>query len=451
MALIFTAPALSGSLSPSGKFISLSLDEAIKTALERNRGLWVAANSVENSSLSLENAWSAFDLKYTPSVLSGVNNDNKTSGAGISLKKKLTTGPVFSLTPYVRHTDYSDTLKVSMGLTVPLLGGFGKDVNMASVYSSQFGLRDSKRSQYLSKVNTILSTVSYAFRIDEQKKLVALYQKRKASLSAYTLGTMVKKKAGLATPMDEFRTRIFLKDVEDQLSQSRNNLSGLEEDFKKLLAIHPEDSFSVQIPDTLPSSDVSLDKAISTALENRVEIRHAQDFLSEKIRQMDLAEKNLLPDLNLVLSYQRYGSSDEFDEMLALDEDYYSIQLTSSTDWSRTSEKIAYRKSQISVENAKTDITLIKDTIIADVKQAFRANQKNLERMEIQKEQIHQAMQKLKLSTIKYQHEMADNFDVIESEREIQQAQADLLSVKTAYCVGVYQLREAMGTLLKRK
>lgn len=449
--LMVSGTSFAGSLPPKGQFISLSLNQAVKTALARNRALIVSGNFLENSRLGLENAQSAFDIKYAPSVVSGINSGTSSSGAGMVFKRKLTYGPEISVTPYLRHTDGNNHLRVSLGLTVPLMGRFGQDVNMSSVHSAEYSLRNARRSEYQSKVNTVLTTIAYAYRMDELKRLVDLYRSRKEKLSGYARGTTLKKKAGLAAPMDEFRTDILVKDVEDKFFQAQDRLSNLEEEFKKLLALKAEDRLDVMLPGDLPSSDIALDKAIDNALKRRVEIEQAKDALSEKIRQMKLAEKNILPNLNLVLNYQRYGSSDAFDDVWGLDQDYYSVRLTSSTDWSRKAEKIAYQKSQIAVQNAKIDVSLAQDTIIADVKQAFRANQKNLERIEIRKAQLDKAFQKLKLSTIKYQYDMADNFDVIESEKEIQQAQADLLSVKNEYAVGVYQFRAAMGTLVEKE
>jgi outer membrane protein TolC len=442
---------IAGDTGRSDTVIFLSINEAITMALKQNRALIVTANSLESSRLGLENAQSSFDIKYAPSVISRINSGTSSSGAGIVFKRKLTYGPEISLTPYLRHTDGNNNLRVSLGLTVPLMGRFGKDINMSSVYSAEFSLRNARRSEYLSKVNTVLMTVAYAYRMEELKKLVDLYQSRKEKLNEYAIGTTLKKEAGLAAPMDEFRTQILIKDVEDKFFQARDSLSNLEEAFKKLLALNAEDRLDVLLPEALPSSEIALDEAISKALKNRVEIQQAQDTLSEKIRQMKLAEKNMLPNLNLVLNYHRYGISDAFDDAFVLDQDYYSAQLTSSTDWGRKTEKIAYQKSKIAVQNAKIDLSLANDTIIADVKQAFRANQKNLERIEIRKAQLDKAFQKLKLSTIKYQYEMADNFDVIESEKEIQQAQADLWAVKDEYAVGVYQFRAAMGTLIEKE
>jgi outer membrane protein len=46
---------------------------------------------------------------------------------------------------------------------------------------------------------------------------------------------------------------------------------------------------------------------------------------------------------------------------------------------------------------------------------------------------------------------MANNFDVIEAETELQQARVDLLSMDTEYIVGTYNLRAVLGTLIERE
>jgi outer membrane protein len=75
--------------------------------------------------------------------------------------------------------------------------------------------------------------------------------------------------------------------------------------------------------------------------------------------------------------------------------------------------------------------------------------QKTLERMQIRKDQIHQARGKLALAKIKFSHGMADNFDLIEAETELQQARSNFLAAQIEYIVGVYRLRAAMGTLIE--
>ena len=247
---------IAGDTGRSDTVIFLSINEAITMALKQNRALIVTANSLESSQIGPgQSAQSSFDIKYAPSVISRINSGTSSSGAGIVFKRKLTYGPEISLTPYLRHTDGNNNLRVSLGLTVPLMGRFGKDINMSSVYSAEFSLRNARRSEYLSKVNTVLMTVAYAYRMEELKKLVDLYQSRKEKLNEYAIGTTLKKEAGLAAPMDEFRTQILIKDVEDKFFQARDSLSNLEEAFKKLLALNAEDRLDVLLPEALPSSD----------------------------------------------------------------------------------------------------------------------------------------------------------------------------------------------------
>ena len=54
------------------------------------------------------------------------------------------------------------------------------------------------------------------------------------------------------------------------------------------------------------------------------------------------------------------------------------------------------------------------------------------------------------LARVKFDHGMADNFDVIEAETELQRARVDLLSVETEYIAGTYNMRAELGTLIER-
>ena len=46
---------------------------------------------------------------------------------------------------------------------------------------------------------------------------------------------------------------------------------------------------------------------------------------------------------------------------------------------------------------------------------------------------------------------MGGNFDLLESQSQVQQAQTDLLYDTVSYITGTYKLRSAIGTLVKRK
>jgi outer membrane protein TolC len=52
------------------------------------------------------------------------------------------------------------------------------------------------------------------------------------------------------------------------------------------------------------------------------------------------------------------------------------------------------------------------------------------------------------LAEVKFNHGLADNFDLIEAETELQQAQVSLVANRIDYIVGRYRLRDALGTLV---
>ena len=67
----------------------------------------------------------------------------------------------------------------------------------------------------------------------------------------------------------------------------------------------------------------------------------------------------------------------------------------------------------------------------------------------IRREQIRTSEGKLALAEIKFRYDMANNFDVIESENELERPKIDLLTARTEYIVGIYRMRSVLGTLIQ--
>ena len=151
------------------------------------------------------------------------------------------------------------------------------------------------------------------------------------------------------------------------------------------------------------------------------------------------------------MDYGRFSNSAVFTDAVRLDDDRWSISLGSDTDLFRTNERLAYRRSLISVKQARLNYKIRSEEIKRDVRRQIEALNSVERRIEIKEEQIHQAEGKLELSKIKFAHAMADNFDVIEAETELERAQSDLISAKIDYIIGTYRLRAALGTLIDKQ
>jgi len=430
--------------------ISLTLDQAIGLALENNRSLLNSAASMESRELSLLLNESEFDLKIIPATTAGITDNEESFGAGVSLEKKFRIGPRAVISSGISKLSGSYSGKAATALSIPLLRGFGKAVNEDAVRRSQFSLRTAARNLYLNRVGTVLETVSAFYDIVKQQELLRLFDTQVEKLSGHAQIARIKEKVGLASPIDIYRAEIRIKDVEDQRAVARENLRDSKDRLKFILSLPLDSSMEIS-PDITPARvHITQEKAFEIAMKNRIELEQSEDEMQEVQKQSDIARHNILPQLDLVVEYDRFAQADDIERSMGFDEDRWSFRLVSATDWSRTSEKTNYRQSLINIRTSRLNQQTRQEEIRREVRHQMESLQKAEERMQIREDQIKQAEAKLALAKIKFDHSMADNFDVIEAETEFRQARVNLLSVETDYIVGTYRMRAVLGTLLQR-
>ena len=436
----------------------LTLSAVIDLALESNRTLIGGGYQVDSRQLSVDGAWSDFAWAFAPGSDASAGDASRSVGAGVVLEKKFPLGPSVSLNPQVSRTEYDDEdddddgdfgAEVDLKLTVPLLRGFGKTVNLSGVRAAEYALRSARRSHDLAKVNIVLSTVSAVYEIVQQRELVAFYEDQAERFRQHAVMARAKEKVGLASPIDTYRAEIRLQDAQDSLNRTREALRNAGDNLKLILASPLETALRVDAPLTFRRVSITLDEAMTTAMETRLELVQVIDDIEEAGRIAKVAEHNLKPQLDLTAIYRRSGTDDRLDSAFELDEEQWSIHLSSTSDWARTSEKITHRQSLLAVRMARLNRWSKIDSIKQEVRQRFDALQKAEERMRIRQTQIDQARGKLALANVKFSHALADNFDVIEAETELQTARVNWLDAKIEHIIGRYRLRAAMGTLIQ--
>ena len=429
--------------------VILDLEKAIKIALQANRVLRGSSNNLETQKLSLFSAASEFDFRIAPSGSAGATQDDESVEAGVSLTKKFQVGPNASVSPIIGRNDDSYTSEINLSLDIPLLKGFGKEINLNTVRGSEFSVRTAEKNLYLSQVNVVLSTVSAVYAIIEQRELVQLHASQVTRLKGHAEAARIKEKVGLATPMDIYRAEIRLKDAEENLTRARESLRNAKDELKVLLAMPLEVPIDVLAPFNTEPVNIGVDDAIDVALRRRVELERAEDDVQEAKRRSRVAKHNLLPQLNLVMDYARSTFSEDLGAVIRFDEDLWRVKLVSTTDWARSSEKAAYQTSLINLKTAQLNYQVEEDNIKRQVRENLEALSKTRQRISIRNQQIKQAEGKLALAKTKFDHGLASNFDVIEAETELEQARVNLLSVQKDYIVGIYEMRAALGTLIE--
>jgi len=437
---------------------SLTLEEAINLTLQKNRSLLNSVDNITSSHYSLVSAESDYELKIEPAGSASIYGGSGEDGSdienfAIGISQKFITGTRVEIIPSInRDYEGDENYETGIGayLTQPLLKGLSIEYNLSGIKSAEYGERTSMRSLYLSKVSMMIRTVQNVYNIIRLEEVLRLNTQASYRLQGYAEAARVKEKIGLASPIDVYRAELSLNQAIDRLNIARETYQDALDNLKLLMAMPMEIGLEVTAPMGYKLIELGSRKAIEIAFNNRLEINQAEDNVSESKRLSRVAKHNILPELNLELNYRRYGEDEDFDKSMNFDQERWGVGFVASGDVWRTAEKAQYQQSLLSVREVQRSLAQTLDEIQREVQMELRNLQKYANSIEIQKKQIHDAEGKLELSKIKFSHSLADNFDLIESENELLEAQSRLLGAVTNYIVGTYRLKAILGTLLEK-
>lgn len=454
-ALLFTIGG-AGAIASAGETYRFSLDGAIAQALRANRSVLSSSSLVTESRLSLENALSFREWKFFPGTYVEYGSDDEGEedeglfiGADLSLKRRTGTSGEFEIGPHLRKGAGAYESGVSVSLLQPLLRGAGNAQALNEIHGAEYSLRNSRRALYLRHVAIVISTVTSYYNVLRQGELITLRQELVGQLQGHSEAAEAKKKFGLANPIDAYRARSELKRVEDALVTATEGHRRAEDELKLLLALPLEAEIVIEAVFDYELVSLDVEEAVETALANRVELDQTRDFVLERERLSRLARNNALPDLTLLANYSSFDEDERFSESFGFEDYRWDIRFSSRTDWARSEEHRALEQSLISLERSRLQMREREEEIILELKRELFSLSRLEEKMTIQRERIGEAEGQLELAKVKYRHRLSDNFDLIDAESRLEEAETNLVFSIIDYIVGTYRLREALGTLLE--
>ena len=434
--------------------LKLTLEKAIALALRANRGLLSVEEQVDYSRLSLLAAKSKFEIKFKPKANAGFGKHStdgieRKYGAGLTIDKRFESGSSLAVTPRVDRLDGGFQSGVDVSLRQPLFLGSNSEYNLSSVNSAEFSFRSSKRAVFLTQVHTVVTTVAMMYRVVQQRELVELNELSVSRLTGLVEATKAKENIGLATPIDVLRGEWQLGFALESLLTSSESLGESLDDLRFHLSLPLDQSIEVEAPLVYSPFDMNVNEAVAIALDNRVEIDQAYDVYMESLRYSRIAKHNTLPQLDLVFGYSQVGVNENLVNNFGLEDHVWNVNLVTTSDIARTAERAGFEQSLIRVTSAKRLFNMQQDGIAREVKRDVRNLKRAEKQIEIQTEQIKNSEASMRLSKIKFNHGLGDNFDLVEAEADLRQAEVDLVSAVVDFIVGNYRMRQSLGTLME--
>ncbi len=451
--LILIVPVVLMPLAHAASPLQMSLPAAVDRALSANRSLASATMLLEGERYSVDAARAEFEPKIGPAVTVGrtgnsalfPNGGGQNNSYGILVRKKYEMGTaVYAGPSYNRAANTSNTT-MNVALSQPLLKGAGAEVNLDGVHRAEFSVKSSTLKMEQTKISTVLETVTTFYEANRQRRIIELYQSLCEKLRQHVAITRNKEKTGLVGSMDTYRAEISLKEAEDALSQTGNGYLTSIGKLKYLLSLGQDADIDLVLPapPLLKIEDPEIDAEISN-----IELAQAQAELEEAERAVRVAGDATLPEINLQLSYGQANRSDPFVvQYLPTTYQTWNVSLQSSSDLFRTAEKNNYYRARVTAEMMRVNLQQKKDDIKRQTRLQVSYISASRERSALRIEQIKQAEGKLALAEVKFRNGMADNFSIIETEAELQNARIGLLTEEADYAISVYKLAAITGHL----
>ena len=450
-AALVLAPACA---AEHGSQRTLTLDDAVRIALAGNSRLVAAHLNLEGEQEGLEAARSDFDLKLVPTLRLGKIGDNTLSSGtigannslGAQLSKRFETGTTIAIGPSWNQSGGSANTTLNLSVQQPLFKGFDGEVALSGVRAAQFSLATSQRSFEQARVIVALDTISAYYQLIRDQEMLRLAQSLAERLQRQALVAQSKERVGTANPMDTYRAEIVLKDAEAAANQARNAVAASGDRLKLLLELELDTGLRLVAPSIPQLDDLDYE---AQALMGRAELLQLQAEIDEAERGLRVAGNDLLPDVSLQVNYGQATSNDPFlNQYLPTTQKQWSVYLTASSDILRSAQRTTYRRAELRLKSLRLNIESKGAELRRQVRQQIALLTEAKQRITLRRQQIKQAESKLALAEVKFSHDMADNFSLLEAESELQRSRLNLLATEAEYAVGVYNLKAIAGRLL---
>jgi outer membrane protein TolC len=442
----------------------LRLRDAIAAALQNGPALRPADDAVVAAQIRLQLARSAFGVKITPAFGSGTDAlGGARQDFGVGVSKRLPTGGdarlmVDSFRSAWATGDAHD-VGYNFSLSQPLLRGWGPSAT-ADLVMARRGSATAEHTRHDAAQQLVVAVARAYYAVAVRQRLVRTAQlalQRSIKLRAASEARM---KVGLATQLDLLRADLLQVETDAALADQTESLAQALDQLKVLvgqpvdapieiasddLAVAPLAFSSEPAP---PPHDGASDSAlVSMALANRRDVREARDRVADAQLARRVAQWNLLPRLDLNLSYTRRGMGAPAGSPLDTLLNGWRVNLSTSYSVDRSAELAAASLAARGVESARRGASELEQRVASEVRAALRAQARAGTSVAIQTKAVDVAEKQLRLSQLRYERGLAGNFDIVDAENNLFRAQSTLLMAQAERALAQLVLERTLGTL----
>jgi outer membrane protein TolC len=457
--------------SGSEKSVPITLREAVEQALANNLNLKLQQEETNVATGAIDIARSRFDKSLSAEIgasgeestplYTGAAEHEDSGNLSASLNKRFTTGTEMELgwsnTHYDSDADGLDLnpsygSSISLGLTQPLLRGWGKDIQTSFITAAEKDLTaatfqvDSLAADLAAQVKSGYWNLVFAWQDIEVKRL-SLTLARKLLEE-----TVAKIEAGKLAEVELYQPQSEVARREEELIAAERAI-GIADDELKLL-LNSDSWFTPFSPVDLPRTEpvqLSPQSILDNALTNRPDLKAAQMGIDAASIRKKLAEDELRPSLNLVGTLGYGGTDDGYGNALdaALDEPdtNWALGLNFTLPLDNSAAKGSLQQARAAQSKAKTTVQLLKLQVTKGVRTTVRDVELAIKAMEATRKTSYATGKRLEAEQAKFDAGRSTTLDVLIAQDAYSKALSQEKLTNITYVQALAELDRIQGLI----
>ncbi len=384
--------------------VTMTLKQAIQLAVQSNLDLQVArmrpaiadaqlvqAEAVFDAVLYTNFDWNKLDTPNPAGPIAGLSGDRMedTWNLATGVRKPLTTGgTVFAQTGLSRVDEVPSVFAVNkfyrpditLGIEQPLLRNFGTDVNRSEINLARNAATAERENLRDALLQTALNTeAAYWSLVFARQQL--LIQLRLLDRTIEDRERLVSRREFDAAPVQITEASSFVELRRSDVLRARQALRTASDNLKRLIQSKdlPVAGEELILPADRPADaplTYSLLDAVTTALQNRPELKVALLAIDDASIRQRVADNQRLPLLNLAFSTRVNGVApdidDAYERLTEVDYVDYILGVQFEQAIGNRAAEAAYRQRQLERRAAVLDYQRQARDVVFDIKDALR-------------------------------------------------------------------------------
>ena len=427
---------IAGSLFGQEKI--LTLKESLEIGLQNSKDLKISRAKLSNADSKLTEISSQFLPQFK---LSGNYTRLSDNIPPFEVTVPISPKPIRISDPILNNYTFK------FGFTQPLFTGF----KLLSLRSSAKLNLQATEHEYSKEENEAAFNIYNAYwnyyKADEVSKLIGQTLQQ---MEQHLRDTRSFYENGLLSKNDLLKLEVQYSNTKLMMIEADNNLNLARIAFNKAIGIDLTSQTKVSATEQSSTSDkYQLKEIISEASNNRMELKSLSYRVEASKEGITAAQSNWFPSVYLTGSYYYSNPNPRFQPAKNEFNSNWDLGVTLSWDvwnWGLNSSQVSQAE-QTKVQ-LETNLDQLKENIQMEVYANYLNLAKTEEKVKVNKEALNQALENYRITTEKYNVQLATSTDLIDAENSKLQAETNLKTAEVDYQIAIVRLNKSLGRVI---